>query len=141
MPGRILVAILALVVVMAVSACGGGVVAPPSGGPNGTTARAATAQPTATPPAHQAGEALFTRHCLSCHGVAAAGTTMGPPLVDPLYTPDKVADDAFTKAALFGALKRQWDFGDMPPVAGITDPDVRQITGYIRYLQRQAGIE
>jgi mono/diheme cytochrome c family protein len=145
--GRVLGTVLVLGAGLLLVGCGGrpatadgDPVAPPVSGP----IRSPAAVPTATagvPPELWAGEVLFRQRCLSCHGPAGTGTDLGPPLVNALYAPDTVTDEAFTKAVLFGAKKRQWDLGDMVPVAGLTEPDVRQITAYVRYLQRQAGIQ
>ena len=87
------------------------------------------------------GEAAFGRHCQTCHGVAATGTLTGPPLVHKIYEPGHHGDAAFALAALQGARQHHWPFGDMPPVAGITEPEIVSIIAYVRTLQRANGIE
>jgi mono/diheme cytochrome c family protein len=100
----------------------------------------APASPGATPSEFQAGEAKFAAHCAACHGPGASGTAQGPPLVHKIYEPNHHADVAFQRAALNGVRAHHWDFGNMPKVEGVTPDDVDQITKYIRWLQREAGI-
>ena len=86
------------------------------------------------------GADLFAANCAQCHGAQADGTLMGPPLVHRLYEPGHHPDFAFQNAVANGVLAHHWDFGDMPPVAGLSQDDVAAITAYVRGLQRQAGI-
>lgn len=86
------------------------------------------------------GADLFAANCAQCHGEQADGTLMGPPLVHRLYEPGHHPDFAFKNAVANGVLAHHWDFGDMPPVAGLSQDDVAAITAYVRRLQRQAGI-
>jgi mono/diheme cytochrome c family protein len=95
----------------------------------------------ATVPAElQPGEAKFHAHCSACHGPQGAGTQQGPPLVHKIYEPNHHGDAAFQRAAIFGVKAHHWEFGNMPKIDGVTSADVEQITGYIRWLQHQAGI-
>ena len=87
-----------------------------------------------------AGEAKFNANCVRCHGERAAGTAQGPPLVHKIYEPNHHGDFAFQRAAATGVRAHHWNFGDMPKIPEVTPEDVRQITEYIRWLQRQAGI-
>jgi mono/diheme cytochrome c family protein len=87
------------------------------------------------------GKTLFEQHCSVCHGPAGDGTTQGPPLVNIIYEPNHHADAAFVLAARNGVRAHHWRFGDMPPVPDVTDEIVMEIVGYIRWLQRQVGIE
>lgn len=97
----------------------------------------AAAQP---PPSElQAGASLYEANCAKCHGPNAEGTSTGPPFIHALYVPSHHGDDAFVSAALNGVTAHHWKFGDMPPVEGMTEPDVRQIVPYIRWLQGQQG--
>jgi mono/diheme cytochrome c family protein len=86
------------------------------------------------------GERLFDRNCARCHGVRAAGTEYGPPLVHTVYEPNHHADIAFHRAVAFGVAAHHWRFGNMPPVPGLDDEAVVRITAYVRWLQRKAGI-
>lgn len=96
---------------------------------------------TETPPEHEAGAALLREHCAACHGARAEGTDVGPPLVHRIYEPGHHADPAFQLAVARGVRAHHWRFGDMAPVPGVSEADVAAITAYIRWLQRQAGIE
>src|SRR5215510_86256 len=95
----------------------------------------------ALPPELQAGEAKFNANCSACHGPQGKGTNQGPPLVHKIYEPNHHGDAAFQMAAARGVRAHHWNFGDMPQIAGVTPEDVKEITGYIRWLQRQAGIQ
>ena len=97
---------------------------------------AATSQPEVAE-----GKALFEQNCGVCHGPAGDGTTTGPPLVHIIYEPNHHADAAFILAARNGVRAHHWRFGDMPPLPAVTDSMVMEIVGYIRWLQRQVGIE
>jgi len=86
------------------------------------------------------GEALFNANCATCHGQNATGTENGPPLIHRFYKPDHHADYAFLMAARAGVRAHHWRFGDMPPVAGVTEKDVGLITRYVRELQKANGV-
>lgn len=89
----------------------------------------------------QKGEALFNANCARCHGDKASGTNNGPPLVHKIYEPNHHGDVAFQRAAANGVRAHHWQFGDMPKIDGASPADVEQIIGYVRWLQRQAGIQ
>jgi len=87
------------------------------------------------------GEAAFETYCQRCHGQNAAGKDgFGPPLVHRLYVPGHHPDAAFISAAANGARAHHWGFGDMPPVDGISEPEIGLIVAYVRALQRANGI-
>lgn len=94
----------------------------------------------AVPAEHQQGEALFEASCASCHGESALGTAQGPPLIHIIYEPNHHGDAAFILAAERGVRAHHWGFGDMPPVPGVAREGVAQIVGYVRWLQREAGV-
>jgi cytochrome c len=100
-----------------------------------------TGEPSKTPAEFQKGEAKFNANCARCHGEQAIGTAQGPPLVHKIYEPSHHGDAAFQLAAARGVRAHHWQFGDMPKVEGVTSDDVTQITAYVRWLQRQAGIQ
>lgn len=87
------------------------------------------------------GEAAFNAVCAACHGANAAGSDVGPPLVHKLYEPSHHGDYAFEMAAASGSRAHHWQFGNMPPVKGVTKADVRTIIAYVRELQRANGID
>jgi mono/diheme cytochrome c family protein len=94
----------------------------------------------AVPAELQAGEAKFNAHCAACHGPQATGTQQGPPLVHKIYEPNHHGDAAFLRAAEFGVRAHHWEYGNMPKIEAVSSADVEQITRYVRWLQRQAGI-
>ncbi len=94
-----------------------------------------------SPPELAQGKTLFEQNCSVCHGPAGDGTAQGPPLVHIIYEPNHHADAAFILAARNGVRAHHWRFGDMAPLPGVTDEMVLEIVGYIRWLQRQVGIE
>lgn len=96
--------------------------------------------PATVPAEFQQGEAKFNANCARCHGIRGTGTAQGPPLVYKIYEPGHHGDPAFQRAVANGVRAHHWQFGDMPKIEGVTPEDVEQITAYVRWLQRQAGI-
>ena len=86
------------------------------------------------------GQALFEENCMTCHGRHATGSEQGPPLVHRIYEPNHHGDMSFRLAARQGVRAHHWDFGNMPPVEGVSDDDVIRITRYVRELQKANGI-
>jgi mono/diheme cytochrome c family protein len=89
----------------------------------------------------QKGEAKFKANCARCHGERGVGTPQGPPLVHKIYEPSHHGDAAFLRAAANGVRAHHWSFGDMPRIESVSPEDVSEITRYVRWLQRQAGIQ
>ena len=87
------------------------------------------------------GGELFTANCAVCHGDAADGTASGPPLVHEVYEPSHHGDESFQVAVARGVQPHHWEFGPMPPIAGLDRDDVADITAWVRERQREAGIE
>lgn len=104
---------------------------PAGGTPSGKSASLKAGMP---------GEALFDQKCAVCHGQRAAGSPQGPPLVHRYYEPGHHSDMAFLLAVRRGVRAHHWRFGNMPPVPGLSDADVRAIIDYVRALQRAKGI-
>jgi mono/diheme cytochrome c family protein len=89
----------------------------------------------------RAGKLTFDEKCAACHGQNAAGQEdVAPPLVHKIYEPNHHGDESFQQAALKGVRRHHWQFGDMPPVEGITRGDIKMIVAYIRELQIANGI-
>ncbi len=87
------------------------------------------------------GRVAFEAKCAACHGANAAGQDgVAPPLVHKIYEPSHHGDAAFLLAAKNGVRAHHWRFGNMPPVEGVTDGDVKMIVAYVRELQRANGI-
>jgi len=89
----------------------------------------------------QIGKRVFDAKCAACHGENAAGQNgVAPPFVHQIYRPGHHSDAAFVLAAKNGVQSHHWTFGNMPPVAGLTDGDVKSVAQYVRELQRENGI-
>jgi len=89
----------------------------------------------------QAGRAaVYTARCAMCHGTGGTGTDKGPPLVHKIYEPSHHDDASFRRAVQQGVQAHHWNFGDMAPVPGVGAAETEQIIGYVRDLQRKAGI-
>ncbi len=113
-----------------------GLVLMPSVG--GCTAREDTAP---VPADAEAGAAKFKTHCARCHGEQGAGTNQGPPLVHKIYEPSHHGDAAFHLAVANGVRAHHWQFGNMPKIDGVSAQDISEIVLYVRWLQREAGID
>ena len=87
------------------------------------------------------GKELFGQNCSVCHGPAADGTALGPPLAHTIYEPRHHADAAFMLAVKIGVRSHHWRFGDMKPLPQVTEAMIQEITAYVRWLQRQVGID
>lgn len=99
------------------------------------------ALPTEFSEAAQIGQRAFEAKCADCHGANAAGQNgVAPPLVHKIYEPGHHSDMAFVLAARNGVRAHHWDFGNMPPVEGLTDADLKMIARYVRELQAANGI-
>ena len=83
------------------------------------------------------GQLLYEKYCSSCHGLQLNGSDKGPPLLHPFYKPSHHGDKAFYRAALQGARQHHWEFGDMPPVEGMTTKKMDKLVPYVRYYQQQ----
>ena len=87
------------------------------------------------------GKRLFNANCASCHGLEAAGTDNGPPLIHLYYAPGHHNDDAIRRAVRNGVTQHHWFFGDMPPAPNVSDDEIERIIRYVRETQRANGIE
>ncbi len=83
------------------------------------------------------GKQLFEDNCAKCHGQWGNGTDQGPPLTHRFYLPNHHPDEAFYRAAMNGVRAHHWNFGNMPPVEGISRRKLDRIVPYIRWLQKQ----
>lgn len=88
------------------------------------------------------GKRAFEAVCAQCHGQNAAGQNgVAPPLVHKIYEPSHHGDEAFYRAVANGVRSHHWDFGNMPPINGLTRADVGTIVAYVRALQSENGIQ
>lgn len=87
------------------------------------------------------GQRIFDNACAACHGSNAVGVEgAGPPLIHVIYEPSHHADESFQRAVAMGVRSHHWQFGDMPPIEGLTRGDVAMVIDYIREIQRANGI-
>ena len=92
-------------------------------------------------PVAQQGKVNFDSSCAACHGLNAAGTAKGPPLIHSLYRPGHHPDQAFASAVVNGVTAHHWRFGNMPPVPGdVSNAEMRWIIRYIREMQVANGV-
>ncbi len=97
--------------------------------------------PVAAPVGDLDGAALYSASCASCHGADLQGTDKGPSHLSIVYEPNHHPDEAFRSAIRNGAAQHHWDFGDMPPVAGLTDDEVESIIAFVRAEQEAEGFQ
>ena len=86
------------------------------------------------------GKANYDTYCAKCHGINTAGTDKGPTFLHRVYHPGHHGDAAFMIAPKQGARAHHWKFGDMKPVPGVTDAELKTIVDYVRALQMANGI-
>jgi mono/diheme cytochrome c family protein len=98
-------------------------------------------EPVSTPFTGTDGAVLYSQACAGCHGADLGGTDQGPPFLDAIYRSGHHADAAFLLAVRRGARSHHWNFGNMPPVEGLTDGQVVAIVEFVREQQRAAGID
>ncbi|KQT17277.1 MULTISPECIES: cytochrome c [unclassified Bradyrhizobium] len=88
----------------------------------------------------RSGKVLFEANCAACHGLKAAGTDKGPPLVHEIYNPGHHSDAAFFFAAQRGVRQHHWPYGNMPPQPQVSEQQITSIVQYVRELQVANGI-
>jgi mono/diheme cytochrome c family protein len=86
------------------------------------------------------GLTAFEAQCALCHGINAAGSESGPPLVHRIYEPGHHADGAFQFAVRYGVRAHHWRFGNMPPQPEVSDGEIADIVTYVRELQHANGV-
>ena len=87
------------------------------------------------------GAELYEANCASCHGSDLRGTSEGPSHLSVVYEQGHHPDDAFRSAIANGAPAHHWQFGDMPPVAGLDGEEIEAIIAYVRQRQAEEGFE
>lgn len=87
------------------------------------------------------GAELYAAKCAECHGTDLRGTDKGPSHLSEVYEPNHHGDAAFLLAVRQGSRAHHWNFGDMPPVEGLSDGDVEAIVAFVRDKQRSEGFE
>lgn len=81
------------------------------------------------------GAGVYADRCASCHGAALEGTTVGPPLTDGRYALPGFPDASIAAAITGGADERNWDFGPMPMVGGLSDREIAAVIAHVRSVQ------
>jgi cytochrome c len=94
-----------------------------------------------TPAEHREGDSLFAANCASCHGESAKGSDQGPPLLHVIYEPSHHSDASFVLAARQGVAAHHWRFGNMPPQPQVDSASLQKIIAYVRWAQREVGID
>ena len=89
----------------------------------------------------EAGDALYQASCAACHGADLRGTANGPSHLSIVYEPNHHGDAAFLLAVQRGAPAHHWEFGNMPPIDGLSNDDVLAIIAFVRDAQRTEGVE
>ena len=87
------------------------------------------------------GAEVYASSCAACHGPDLRGTGQGPSHLSIVYEPVHHPDEAFRAAILRGSPQHHWDFGDMPPIAGLDEAEIDAVIAYIRDVQRREGFE
>ena len=87
------------------------------------------------------GAEVYANSCALCHGADLRGTDKGPSQLSIVYEPNHHPDDAYRSAIANGAPQHHWTFGNMPPVAGLTDEEVESVIAFIRAEQSRQGFE
>jgi mono/diheme cytochrome c family protein len=87
----------------------------------------------------EAGAAVYAEKCASCHGANLEGTEKGPSHLSKVYEPSHHSDASFRRAISQGAPQHHWNFGDMPPVQGVSEDQATAVIAFIRAQQRERG--
>jgi mono/diheme cytochrome c family protein len=85
------------------------------------------------------GAKVYAAKCAECHGANLEGTSRGPSHLSRVYEPSHHSDAAFKRAILQGSPAHHWNFGDMPPVQGMSEGDITAVIAYIRGQQQSRG--
>jgi mono/diheme cytochrome c family protein len=95
--------------------------------------------PGPTPPEVHRGEVVFNTFCMSCHGRHGRGEGLGPALLDSIFAPSRVSEEAFYRAIQQGVSQRHYHYGAMPPVKPVNRADAAEVFRYVRWLQEKAA--
>lgn len=104
-------------------------------------AQESSAPPTTMPFRYGLGFELYQENCTQCHGARLGGTDEGPPLLHKYYVSSHHDDQSFYRAIRRGAKQHHWRFGDMAPIAGIDERQAYSIVEFVRWFQKESGLE
>ena len=93
------------------------------------------------PESIQLGAEVYAETCASCHGADLQGTDKGPSHLSIVYEPNHHTDASFRSTIANGAAQHHWNFGDMPPISGLTGEDVEAVIAFVRSEQERQGFE
>jgi mono/diheme cytochrome c family protein len=119
---RTVPAVLAAAVVLVAVACSGG-------------------SPVAQEPSVALGADAYASSCASCHGGDLRGTGGGPSLLSIVYEPGHHPDNSFRSAIRNGVRPHHWNFGPMPRITGLSEPEIESIIKFVRSEQAERGFE
>jgi len=132
--------LLPVVIALIAAACSSGAESASDGPPRDPmTGKTEFNIPVQDPQLAAEGEPLYQASCAACHGSDLRGTAVGPPHLSVIYNPEHHGDGAFAVAAVNGVKAHHFSFGNMPPIAGITEGDFARILAYVRETQRTEG--
>lgn len=94
--------------------------------------------PGRVPEEFRRGEMVFNTFCMSCHGLYGRGEGLGPAMLDSVFLPGRLSDEAFTRAVGQGVPQGNYHFGAMPPVKPVGPADLPEVVRYVRWLQQRA---
>lgn len=90
----------------------------------------------------QQGRVVLNERCSECHGVdGTGGSRKGPPILHSMYRREIFPDFVFKRSVLEGKREKNWRFGPMAPVEGLSDQDLDGIIAFVREVQDASGIE
>lgn len=95
------------------------------------------------PEPYQKGQALFADHCNSCHvmGDVPALKRRAASLIGRRFYHPVTPDGSFFDAVRDGAKDRfNFGMGDMPPIPGVSEDEVREIVKYVRWAQAEEDV-
>lgn len=88
------------------------------------------------------GRQVFATSCQECHGIdGAGGTRTGPPLIHPMYRENLYPDFVLKKVIREGKREKNWRFGPMKAIEGLSDQQVDDVAIFIRAAQVASGID
>jgi mono/diheme cytochrome c family protein len=117
-----------LTALVGMAACGG----------NDSSGPYARFNPGPVPEEFRRGEVVFNTFCMSCHGRYGRGEGLGPAMLDSVFLPGRLPDEAFTRAVGQGVPQGNYHFGAMPPVKPVGPADLPEVVRYVRWLQQRA---
>lgn len=90
----------------------------------------------------QHGRVVLNERCADCHGIdGTGGSRKGPPILHSMYRREIFPDFQFKRSVLDGKREKNWRFGPMEPVKGLSDEDINGVIAFVREVQDATGIE